>query len=106
MSWKSLVTAGLLCVVASPVFAAPGLTVTSGGLNAQGNWVWNVQVSSSLASTPLATELGFKSNQRDLMPTVGATRTNPGTNFDNLNPGNPIFAWQVGALLDASSNNK
>ena len=28
MSWKSLVTAGLLCVLASPVLATPTITVT------------------------------------------------------------------------------
>ena len=35
MSWKSIVIAGLLCVVASPAFAAPTLTVDlvrSGGV--------------------------------------------------------------------------
>ena len=34
MSWKSLVSAGLLCVLASPAFAVPQLEVVSGGLNA------------------------------------------------------------------------
>jgi hypothetical protein len=72
-------------------------------LNAQGNWVWNVQVSTSTASTPVATELGFQIGGSNLL---NASRVNQATNFDTLNPGNAIYAWQTGALLDASSNNK
>jgi hypothetical protein len=115
MSWKSLVTASLLCVVASPAFAAPGLTVTSGGLNAQGNWLWNVAATSSQASTPLAVEAGFKVTAGGEL--LNATRWQPfgvdgndatdaDDNFDLLNPGNAIYAWQTGTLLDAASNNK
>lgn len=110
MSWKSLVTAGIICVLASPVFAAPSITITSGGLNAQGNWVWTVQASNSnpvpTGGSPLAVELGFNLTSADLL---SAVRLNQATNFDKLNPGNPIFpAWQTGAngLLDAASNNK
>ena len=51
MSWKSLVTAGLLCVLASPVFAAsavPQLEIISDGLDAAtGNWVLYVRVAPS-----------------------------------------------------------
>ena len=74
MSWKSLVTTGLFCLLASPAFAAPnvGLVSTgnaqgSGHLNAAGNWVWTVQVTPDLAlvpdasGTPVAAELGFTS---------------------------------------------
>jgi hypothetical protein len=125
MSWKSLVSASVLCVVASPVFAAPTLQVTKGGSNASNNldangfWRWNVTVTPDLAivpaganGTPVATELGFKSTasvgdvagQGDL---INVARLNPNTNFDNLNPGTAIFAWQTGAaLLDPTSNNK
>jgi len=103
MSWKSLVTVSLLCVLASPVFAAPSLQITSAGLNAQGNFVWNVQISTSTASTPVAAEMGFQIGGTDLL---NAARVNQATNFDTLNPGNAIFAWQTGTLLDATSNNK
>jgi hypothetical protein len=123
MSWKSLVSASVLCVVASPVFAAPTLQVVSGGsiasnnLDANGNWLWKVTVTPDLAivpaganGTPVATELGFKSTSTGVNPNQGnllnATRLNQATNFDNLNPGTAIFAWQTGALLDATSNNK
>ena len=62
MSWKSLVTASLLCVLASPAFAVPTLSITSGGLDASGNWVWNVAITPTATGTPMATELGFTTN--------------------------------------------
>jgi hypothetical protein len=105
MSWKSLVTAGLFCVLASPVFAAPGVKVTSAGLDSQGRFLWNVQVSSSLASTPLAAELGFTMTAGGL---TSAAALNPGTNFDTPNPGTPIFGWEQLTDVDpgAGTNNK
>lgn len=100
MSWKSLVTAGLLCVLASPVFAAPTINVAGGGtnasskLNAAGQLVWNVQISNSnpvpTGSSPLAAELGFTTSGT----LVGATVLNGVTNFDTANPGKKIFGWE------------
>jgi hypothetical protein len=120
MSWKSLVSAGLLCVLASPALAAPALTGVKGGtvasnnLNAAGNWVWNINIAPDTAltpdatGTPLAAELGFTSNR----PVVAATR---GSGFDtdisgaNANPGNVIFGWEtltnLGGTGDCSSPN-
>lgn len=117
MSWKIVLSAGLLCVLAAPVFADPVVTITNGGLNPQGNWIWNVQVSNTDAdgagpgTTPpsglsaLATELGFKLTVAELQ---NAARVNQANNFDLLNPGNAIFAWQTGAnnMLDTTSSNK
>jgi hypothetical protein len=120
MSWKSLVTAGLLCALASPVFAAPTLTLVPGGtfasnhLDANGDWVWKVQVTPDFTllpdttGTPVAMEVGFTSTNRDLinadrLPTTGAS------SFDTINPGAVIFpAWQTAGngLLDANSNNR
>jgi PEP-CTERM motif len=94
MSWKSLVSAGLVCVLTSPVFAVPSLQVTSGGLNAQGNWIWNVNISTTHTGTPVAGELGFRESSTGdnavLSATKGALFT--GTNTDN--PGNKIFTWE------------
>lgn len=90
MSWKSLVTASLLCVLASPAFAVPQLEITSGGLDANGNWVWNVRIAPTNNTTPVATELGFTAN--------GALKsvTNAGpTSFDTNTPGNSIFGWET-----------
>jgi hypothetical protein len=125
MSWKSLVTTGLLCVLASPVFAAlpdvgvvkgGGQAGTNGNLDAAGNWVWNVTVSPNAAAvpdatgTPMAAELGFTSSSTGTVAGQGnlinAARLNQATNFDTLNPGTGIFAWQTGTLLDPASNNK
>jgi PEP-CTERM motif len=93
MSWKSLVSAGLVCVLASPVFAVPSLQVTSGGLNAQGNWIWNVNISTTHTGTPVAAELGFRESS-----TGGAiTSATKGTLFTGANtdnPGNKIFTWE------------
>jgi len=126
MSWKSLVTTGLLCVLASPVFAAlpdvgvvagGGQAGTSGNLDAAGNWVWKVTVSPNTGAvpdasgTPVAAELGFTSSSTGTVAGQGnlinAARLNQATNFDTLNPGTQIFAWQnVASLQDAASNNK
>jgi hypothetical protein len=99
MSWKSLVSAGLVCVLASPVFAVPSLQVTNGGLNAQGNWIWNVNISTTHAGTPVAGELGFREtstgNNAILSATKGPLFT--GTNTDN--PGNKIFTWETETTL-------
>jgi hypothetical protein len=130
MSWKSIVTAGLLCVLASPVFAAPNMslvstlgTAASGHLDANGNWVWTVKVTPDLtlmpsgdtSGTPVAVELGFASTstrsgdipgQGDVL---GAARLNTATNFDTINPGAIVFSsWQntTNGLLDANSNNR
>jgi len=135
MSWKSLITAGLFCVLASPVFAVGptmsltstgGTATSSGHLDASGNWRWVVQVTPDLtlmpsgdtSGTPVAIELGFTgSTVAGLGGTpstgqgnvVGAARLNPVTNFDTLNPGTALpTGWQTSAngLLDANSNNK
>jgi hypothetical protein len=113
MSWKSLVTAGLFCVLASPAFAAPTLTIEKGGtfangyLNANGDWVFNVKISNSnpipTGSSPLAAELGFDENSSTL---VDADPLNPfgpdannatdaDDNFDTVNPGTQIFGWEL-----------
>jgi len=90
MSWKSLVTASLLCVLASPVFAVPQLEITSGGLNASGNWVWNVRIAPTTNTTPVATELGFTANGA-LKSVVNASPTS----WDTNTAGNSIFGWET-----------
>jgi hypothetical protein len=57
MSWKSIVTTGLLCLIAAPVWALPSIRVDDGGLSG-GNRVWNVIVTPSLNSA-MGVELGF-----------------------------------------------
>ena len=51
MSWKSLVTVGLFCILASPALAqGPTLSDAKGGsqannyLNANGDWVWTIKI--------------------------------------------------------------
>jgi hypothetical protein len=127
MSWKSLVTAGLLCVLATPVFAAPNMALVSTGnanasghLDAAGNWVWTVQVTPDVSlvpdatGTPVALELGFTSTSNNALPqgnvlSADRTPTNGASSFDTVNPGAVIFgAWQTSGngLLDAGSNNR
>jgi PEP-CTERM motif len=106
MSWKSLVSAALLCVLASPALAVPtmsgvkGGTVASNNLNPAGDWVWNINITPDYAlvpdtsGTPVAAELGFTSNR----PVEAATR---GSGFDTdisgalANPGTVIFGWET-----------
>jgi len=90
MSWKSLVTASLLCVLASPAFAVPQLEITNGGLDASGNWIWNVRIAPTNNTTPVATELGFTAS--------GALKTitnASAASWDTNTPGNAIFNWEV-----------
>jgi hypothetical protein len=108
MSWKSLVTASLLCVLASPAFAAPTLALISGGsaasgnLDASGNWVWTAQVTPDLALAPSGTsmglELGFTSSSTGAVAGQGGlinvTNASPSV-FDTNNPGNQIFNWET-----------
>jgi hypothetical protein len=44
MSWKSIVSAGLLCILASPAWAVPSLSVTRSYNQAQGAIIWEVRV--------------------------------------------------------------
>jgi hypothetical protein len=95
MSWKSLVSAGLVCVLASPAFAVPSLRVSSApALNAQGNWVWNVEVSTTHAGTPVAGELGFRESSTGNNAILGATKGTLFTGDNTNNPGNKIFTWE------------
>src|SRR6266576_3778579 len=110
MSWKSLITAGLFCLLASPAFAVgptmnivPGGTNASSRLDANGSWVWNVQITPDqtlvpdLTGTPVAAELGFTSN-----PVVSAATQ--GSGFDTLNPGKSIFGFEVPGSCAANGN--
>lgn len=120
MSWKSLVCAGLLCVVASPVFAQPLLTVGAGGtnatshLNAAGNWVWRIDITPRVGTTPtaglpVAAELGFRETGTR-RPTTGPTAaqllgtgngiSKNATNFPDDNPGTKIFTWETEIDVD------
>jgi len=91
MSWKSLVTASLLCVLASPAFAQPKLAITSGGLDpTTGNWIWNVRIAPTTNTTPVATELGFTANGA-LKSVANASPAS----WDTNTAGNQIFNWEV-----------
>jgi len=115
MSWKSFITAGLFCVLASPLFAGtPTITVRPGGeaatgnhLNAAGQWVWNVYINPDLSlntngadpGTPVAVEMGLRFNDN----VSSAVVTNPAI-FDTLNPGKSIFGWEVPGSCNANGN--
>ena len=81
--------------------AAPSLNVVPGGLQG-GNWVWNVSVTpdlSTVSSTPMAVELGFRLTGSPLLSAVNINSSE----WDTPNPGNPIFGWET---PDPSANNK
>jgi len=91
MSWKSLVTASLLCALASPAFAVPTLSITSGGLDpTTGNWIWNVSITPTAAGSPMATELGFTANGA----LKSVTNASPAI-WDTNTAGNQIFSWET-----------
>jgi PEP-CTERM motif len=102
MSWKLLVSAGLLCVLVSPAFGAPSVGANLLGLDTNGNWVWQLNASpdaslfqnSGASGTPpntvggsIGLEVGVAATQRNL---VSAGKNS--TNFPNDNPGTPIGA--------------
>jgi len=110
MSWKSLVTAGLFCVLASPAFAAPNVgiissgTAASGHLDASGNWAWTVRVTPDQAivtggtGTPVAVELGFTSSSTGAAAGQGGLVTVSNAApavFDTSTPGTTIFGWET-----------
>jgi hypothetical protein len=86
----------LLCST-SAAFAAPNLSIVPEGLQ-NGNWVWRVDLEPDFAlapdGSPLAFELGFRLTGA---PLLSATIINP-SEFDDPNPGNPIFGWEVGTV--------
>jgi hypothetical protein len=116
MSWKSLVSAGLLCVLASPVLAAPELKVTGGRrttttTGANNVRVWNVAVSPDLAldatGSPLALELGFRATGGNILSISTAQNSGPAPEIIRVehsdNPGAQVFGWE--ALTDVGGGN-
>jgi hypothetical protein len=122
MSWKSIVIAGLLCVLAVPAFATPGLVVDlvrSGGLpvlDSNGDWQWIVSVDpdettfvdSGPSGDPpntvggsYAVEIGMTLTGASLVSATVNT-----TNFDKENFGESPFAFGENPLdgLTVSGN--
>jgi hypothetical protein len=109
MSWKSLVTAAVLCVIASPAFAAPTLSVDKGGnrstnyltdaVGNEGQMVWNVKIAPTdpipTGSSPLGAELGFTVSANSSLAGASNLSTGAGDDFDTVNPGTSIFGWEV-----------
>jgi hypothetical protein len=121
MSWKSYVTAALLCVIASPAFAEPlvevipGGTQASGHLNDDGDWVWLVRLHqtddpiidvdndqilpgnmASLApGSPLGAELGFQEVDSEFLDAEVVN----GTEVPHSNPGRKITGWDWLTLM-------
>lgn len=105
MSWKSIVITGLLCVVASPVLAAPTVNAKVLGLDTAGNWVWQVNANADaalFADNPpngvggsLALEVGATASGRNLV-SAGANATN----FTANNPGTAPAAFTFWTAAD------
>jgi len=110
MSWKSLVTAGLFCVLVSPAFADPNMSVIKGGsvatgnLDASGNWVWTATVTPDLGivtggtGTPVDVELGFTSTSTGTVAGQGALKAVANATpsvFDTSTAGTTIFGWET-----------
>ncbi|HEY3391536.1 MAG TPA: dockerin type I domain-containing protein [Lacipirellulaceae bacterium] len=118
MSWKSLVSAGLVCVLAAPVLAAPTLTVTGGRrttstTGANNVRIWNVAVSPDLAldpaGSPLALELGFRATGGNILGISSLQNMAPeATRVEkeddpNGQPGQQVFGWET--LVDLGGGN-
>jgi hypothetical protein len=116
MSWKSIVTAGVLCVLASEAFAqGPTLAVTGGRQTrtaVAGNLrrVWNVAVAPDLTvsptGSPLAVELGFRATGGNILSISGAQNAPSRVEHEddpNGQPGETIFGWET--LVDVGAGN-
>lgn len=114
MSWKSLLTAGLLCVLATPAFAAPTLRVTGSinNKNASPVRVWNVAAGPDIAldpTTALALELGFEAVGGNILsiqatPNMAAAAAPAAARVDfDTNPGNVIFGWETLTDVDPTA---
>jgi len=118
MSWKSLVSAGLLCVLASPAFAGPTLNITGGILNqvtapAVPVRIWNVAAGPDLALDPagssLEIELGFEAIGGNILSIstlaneAAAAAPAVGRVEQPSQPGNRIFGWEP--LTDVGGGN-
>lgn len=94
MTWKTFISASLLCGIAPSLFAAPGLTIVPGGIQA-GNWVWDVAITPDLVAagglTPVNFELGFRLTGA---PLLSASNINP-LEFEASLPGDVIFGWET-----------
>jgi hypothetical protein len=103
MNPKKLLLTTLFCVVVSPSFAAPILSVMPGGVQS-GNWVWDVSVTPDFvlapSGTPLAVELGFRMISD---PLISATNINP-SEWDTPNPGKKIFGWEPDFINSSTSS--
>jgi len=101
MTSRLLVLTIAVWSLASPLLAAPSLTITPAGIQG-GNWVWDVSITPDLilagGSTPLAVELGFRITNSQLLSVINV---NP-SQWDHNNPGAVIFGWET---LYASANN-
>jgi hypothetical protein len=106
MSWKILVSAGLLCLVVSPAFAAPTITVADGGL-VSGNQQWLISatpdVATFVANTSLAVELDFTFHGAITSFTMDNTFWNksPVSNVGN----NPFTGTVTGTVIDNTPAN-
>lgn len=94
MSWKSILSAGLLCIVASPAFAVSSLSIVKAGTNANGfldasgNWVFKVRITPTGGSS-VATEIGIRENTTSELLTATAAAA-----FDHSDAGLKIFGWE------------
>lgn len=105
MNNQKLALATLLCVVASPAFAAPAFTAVPDGVQA-GNWKWTIDITPDLSlvpdssGTPVALEFGFRLTGGQL---ISATIADP-VAFDTPNPGKKIFGWEPSDPFTGSQN--
>ena len=107
MSWKSIVSAGLLCIVASPSLAATA-SATLLGLDVNGNWVWSVSVDpdeNTFINHPtlgnggsIAIEFAATATTRGVVSAAANT-----TNFPAANPGAAPAGW--GSDIDGGGTN-
>lgn len=106
MSWKSIVITGLLCVVASPVLAAPSVSAKVLGLDTAGNWVWQVNATPDaalFANNPpngtggsVAIEVAATASGRNLVSAAANA-----TNFPANNPATAVPGFAFWGAADS-----
>lgn len=89
MSLKNILcVAAMAALTASPVLAQPSLSVVNTGLDASGNWIWEVSVVTGVEGS-VATELDASFSGADLLSgALGDAVT-----FDTPNPSGTALSW-------------
>jgi hypothetical protein len=98
MQFRCILAGAFIGFLAGAAQGAPTLSIVPGGthanghLDANGNWVWRVEITPSEAGAELETELGFRETATNGI-LINAANANPAVWHNN--PGSAIWGWEL-----------